>query len=34
MLLCGNAAVVAGSTNGIGLGHAHAPATASADIVR
>jgi len=33
MLLCGKSAVVAGSTNGIGLGHARAPATANADIV-
>jgi NAD(P)-dependent dehydrogenase (short-subunit alcohol dehydrogenase family) len=32
MLLCGKSAVVAGSTNGIGLDHARAPAPANADI--
>jgi NAD(P)-dependent dehydrogenase (short-subunit alcohol dehydrogenase family) len=33
MLLCGKSAVITGSTNGIGLGHARAPAAAIANIV-
>jgi len=33
MLLCGKSAVITGSTNGIDLGNARAPAAAIANIV-
>jgi NAD(P)-dependent dehydrogenase (short-subunit alcohol dehydrogenase family) len=33
MLLCGKSAVITGSTKGVGLGNARAPAAAIANIV-